>query len=261
MFLKRNGCIVNLAVDNAIDSCGFTCTPRKKKFPNFKKPTTARKSPKKASIPRKPSVTKIIHKANVGKEGDSMFQGLGSLLTVLCKSVQGDIASISVDLVTSDTISNVLQNGANGGSVLATKLDDSSVTTFPTWYAIVLKTVDKHAFSTTESNYIYCYDLNNSNNVASDCIVLDNIDSTFRAESSTVDNKNYVNRDIAVEVVGAFVSNNNEPMLKYEKREGALHDEYNADVKKTDVPPPPKERDSQKRWGLSIKWGCTTHLR
>lgn len=119
---------------------------------------------------------KIIQKANVDKEGDSLFQGLRSLLTVLCKFAQGDIASISVDHVTSNAISNTLQNGASGGSILATKLDDLSVTTFFVCCASVGKTVDKHAFSAAELDYHCCYDPNNSNNVL--WIVLCSIVST-----------------------------------------------------------------------------------
>ena len=57
----------------------------------------------------------MIHKANVGKEGGFMFQGLGSLLTVLCKSAQGDIASISVDSIASNAVSNALLIGPTSG--------------------------------------------------------------------------------------------------------------------------------------------------
>ena len=221
--------------------------PRKKKLPNLNKPTTARKSPKNTSISRKPSVAKIIHKANVGKEGDYMFQGLGSLLTVLCKSAEGDIVSIIDNSITSNAVSNALQNGPNGGSVSATKLDDPSVTTFHTCCTSVMATVDKHAFSSAESDYICQCDLKNSSNVASNCIMLDCIDSTVCAESSVVDNKNCVHRDVASEVTRAFVASDNDPMLKDEKTEGVVHDECNAHVKNTEVPLPPKERDLQKK--------------
>jgi hypothetical protein len=222
MSLELDGCIVDPLVDNATESCGFTCTPRKRKLPDLNKPTTAQKSPKNTSISRKPSVAKIIHKANVGKQGDSMFQGLGSLLTVLCKFAEGDIASISDNSITSNVVSIALQLGPHGGSVSATKLDDPNVTTFPTCCTSVMATVDKHAFSSAESDYIRRCDLKNSSNVASVCIVLDCIDSIVRAESSAVDNEKFVHRDVASEVTGAFLSNHNDPMLKDEKMEGVV---------------------------------------
>ena len=76
-----------------------------------------------------------------------MFEVLGSILTMLSKSAQGDIASISVESIASNAVSNALQNVSNGGSVSATKLDDPSVTTFPTCCTSALATMDKHAFS------------------------------------------------------------------------------------------------------------------
>ena len=97
------------------ESCGFTGTPKNMDLPNLNKLASARMSPKNTSILRKPSVAKMIHKANVGKEGGFMFQGLGSLLTVLCKSAQGDIASISVDSIASNAVSNALLIGPTSG--------------------------------------------------------------------------------------------------------------------------------------------------
>ena len=90
--------------------------------------------------------------------------------------------------------------------------------------------------------------------------MLDCIDSTVHAKSSALDNKNFVHRDVASEVTGAFVSNDNDPMFKDDKTEGVVQDECNAYVKNTEVPLPPKERDLQKKWGLSIKRGCTTRF-
>ena len=222
MSLDLDGCVVHPSLDNATDSSGFTCTPMKKELPDLNKPATARKSPKNSYISRKPSVAKIIHKANAAKEGDSVFQGLGSLLTVLYKFAECDIASISENSITSNGVSNALQNGPNGDSVSATKLDNPSVTTFPACCTSVEATVDKHAFSSAESDYIRRCDLNNSSNVASDCIVLDSIDSTVHAESSALDNKNFVHRDVASKVTGAFVSNDNDPMFKDEKTGGVV---------------------------------------
>ena len=51
------------------------------------------------------------------QKGGFHVSGIRIPLTVLCKSTQGDDASISVDHVTSDRTCNALQNGANGGSV------------------------------------------------------------------------------------------------------------------------------------------------
>lgn len=184
--IECDRCIVDPSVDNAIDSCGFTCAWRKKKLPDLNKFATTQNSLKKVTIPRKPSVAKNIHKANVDKEGDFVFQSLRSLLTVLCKFAQEDIASIYVGHVTSDAISNALQNGANGGSVSTTKLDDPSVMTILAYCASVLETVDKHAISTSELDYLRLCNPNNSSNIVLDCIVLDCVDSTVRAESSTI---------------------------------------------------------------------------
>ena len=229
-------------------------------LPDLNKPPSARMSPKHTSILGKPSVAKIIHKANVGKEGGSMFKGLGSLLTVLCKSAQGDIASISVDSIASNAVSNALLIGPTGGSVSGSKLDDLSVSTFPTCCINVLATMDKHAFPSAGSDHIRGCDLHNSSSVARDCNLLHCTDSTVCAESSAVDNENFVHCDIASEVTDAFVSNDNDPMLKDEKIKGAVHDESTAHVKNTEVPLPPRKRDSQKKWGLSIKRGCTTRF-
>ena len=52
--------------------------------------------------------------------------------------------------VTFDVASNVLPNAADGGSVSATKLDDPSVTTFPTCCVTVMEIVDKQTFSITK---------------------------------------------------------------------------------------------------------------
>lgn len=125
----------------------------------------------------------------------------------------------------------MLRNGASGGSVSATTLDDYSVTTFFTWCASVLETKDKHGFSTSELDYLRRGDLNSSSSVASDCIVLDCVD----AESSPMGNMNVVHRDTTTKVTNAFVSNNKEPMFTNEKMEGALQDEYNANVKNIEV--------------------------
>ena len=192
------------------------------------------------SILQKPSVAKIIHKANVGKEGGSMFQGLRTLLTVLCKSAQGDIASISVDSIASNIINNALQIGPTGGSVSATKLDDLNVSTFPACCTSVLATVDKYAFPSAESHHIHGCDLENSSNVARECNLLHCTDSTVCAKSSAVDNEIFVHCDVALEVKEAFVSNDNDSMLKDEKTEGAVHF-----VKNTKVPLPPRKKDSQ----------------
>lgn len=61
----------------------------------------------KASILQKPSMEKLIYKANVGKEGDCGFHGLESFIIMLCQSAQGDITSISMDLVPSNVVINV----------------------------------------------------------------------------------------------------------------------------------------------------------
>ena len=45
-------------------------------------------------------------------------------------------------------------------------------------------------------------------------------------------------------------------MFKDEKAGGVVQDECNAQVKNREAPLPPTERDSQKKWGLSIKRGC-----
>ena len=69
-------------------------------------------------------MAKNIGKAKVGKEGNFVFQGLGSFLILLCKTAQGDIASIIRDHVISFAISNALPNGEDGGSVSVTKFND-----------------------------------------------------------------------------------------------------------------------------------------
>ena len=75
-----------------------------------------------------------------------MFQGLRSLLTMLCKFAQRNVAFISLDHVTLDVVNNVLLNGVDGDRVPTTKLNDLNVTTFHVCSMSVLETVDKHAF-------------------------------------------------------------------------------------------------------------------
>lgn len=124
-------------------------------------------------------MAKVIHKANVSKEGDSIFQGLRSILNVFSNSAQGDVVFISVDHITLDVVSNALRNRANGGIVLAIKSDDPNISTFHACYASVLDTVNKHAFFIAELDYIRCNDPNNSSSVGSDCCVLDCVNSTI----------------------------------------------------------------------------------
>ena len=153
MYPEHDGCIVDPLVDNAIESCEFTGTPRKMNLPDLNKHATVRMSPRNTSISQKPSVARIIHRF-----------------------------------------------GPTGGSVSGTKLDDLSVSTFPTCCTSVLATVDKHAFPLADSDHIRGCDLNNSSSVARDCNLLHCTDSSVCAKSSTVDNENFVHCDVAAEV-------------------------------------------------------------
>ena len=257
--------------------------PWKKKLPDLNKSVPPPKSPKKPSIPRKTTVPKIINKPKSRKEGKSMFQGLGSLVTALSKNEEGKVANITVGVVPSQAPMTALLDGTDGANVFFNTMDKPSVIAFPSSSTSVVDTTKEQTFFGAELNYLHG-NPNHSISDASECTILHSVDSTLNAESFVGSNIRGVHSDSVTSIIGACAITEDGPRLHDDNMEGVhsdsatkvttpcvLNDKISSSeddktegkqngTQDRDVLPATKERDSRKKWGLSIKRGCTARF-